>query len=115
MLDLREAHFVNGQDGVAEASSKGSEVSRERAVPRFLKDWLGGRDSNPDTVVQSHVSYRWTTSQYQPRCADRQELSIIANPSQAVQKRIHPAPRLILGSRGTIASHRLAVHHLIVG
>ena len=25
-------------------------------------DWLGGRDSNPDTVVQSHVSYRWTTS-----------------------------------------------------
>ena len=26
-------------------------------------DWLGGRDSNPDTVVQSHVSYRWTTSQ----------------------------------------------------
>ena len=27
--------------------------------------WLGGRDSNPDTVVQSHVSYRWTTSQYQ--------------------------------------------------
>jgi hypothetical protein len=26
-------------------------------------NWLGGRDSNPDTVVQSHVSYRWTTSQ----------------------------------------------------
>jgi hypothetical protein len=26
--------------------------------------WLGGRDSNPDTVVQSHVSYRWTTSHY---------------------------------------------------
>ena len=25
--------------------------------------WLGGRDSNPDTMVQSHVSYRWTTSQ----------------------------------------------------
>ena len=21
-------------------------------------DWLGGRDSNPDNVVQSHVSYR---------------------------------------------------------
>ena len=28
-----------------------------------LKNWLGGRDLNPDTVVQSHVSYRWTTSQ----------------------------------------------------
>ena len=39
---------------------------------KLLKDfavlgiWLGGRDSNPDTVVQSHVSYRWTTSQYRP-------------------------------------------------
>ena len=30
---------------------------------RDLWNWLGGRDSNPDTVVQSHVSYRWTTSQ----------------------------------------------------
>ena len=29
-----------------------------------LDVWLGGRDLNPDTVVQSHVSYRWTTSQY---------------------------------------------------
>jgi hypothetical protein len=33
------------------------------------EEWLGGRDSNPDTVVQSHVSYRWTTSQYQQRRA----------------------------------------------
>src|SRR5262245_5925131 len=32
------------------------------AVQGFMC-WLGGRDSNPDTVVQSHVSYRWTTSQ----------------------------------------------------
>jgi hypothetical protein len=23
-----------------------------------LAEWLGGRDSNPDNVVQSHVSYR---------------------------------------------------------
>jgi hypothetical protein len=27
-------------------------------VQRFGKLWLGGRDSNPDNVVQSHVSYR---------------------------------------------------------
>ena len=26
-------------------------------------DWLGSRDSNPNTVVQSHVSCRWTTPQ----------------------------------------------------
>jgi hypothetical protein len=25
---------------------------------------LGDRDSNPDTVVQSHVSCRWTISQF---------------------------------------------------
>src|SRR5688572_18372201 len=25
--------------------------------------WLGGRDSNPDNVLQRHASYRWTTSQ----------------------------------------------------
>jgi hypothetical protein len=43
-----------------------------------LEAWLGGRDSNPDTVVQSHVSYRWTTSQCSLRAALRRELSIIA-------------------------------------
>ena len=28
-----------------------------------LEEWLGDRDSNPDSMVQSHVSYRWTISQ----------------------------------------------------
>jgi hypothetical protein len=42
--------------------------------------WLGGRDSNPDTVVQSHVSYRWTTSQYQTARQVLRELPIIASP-----------------------------------
>ena len=27
------------------------------------KSWLGDRDSNPDTMVQSHESYHWTISQ----------------------------------------------------
>ena len=26
-------------------------------------EWLGGRDSNPDNMLQRHASYRWTTSQ----------------------------------------------------
>ena len=26
-------------------------------------DWLGGRDSNPDSQIQSLESYHWTTSQ----------------------------------------------------
>jgi hypothetical protein len=32
-------------------------------------------------VVQSHVSYRWTTSQYQSRLLAAQELLILANPN----------------------------------
>jgi hypothetical protein len=27
-------------------------------APGASEGWLGGRDSNPDNVVQSHVSYR---------------------------------------------------------
>ena len=38
-------------------------VSTKTASARGSKDWLGGRDSNPDSMVQSHVSYRWTTAQ----------------------------------------------------
>ena len=29
-----------------------------RSSPKASVGWLGGRDSNPDNVVQSHVSYR---------------------------------------------------------
>lgn len=27
--------------------------------------WLGGRDSNPDSQIQSLESYHWTTSQHE--------------------------------------------------
>src|SRR5438876_10976568 len=30
-------------------------------------EWLGGRDSNPDSQIQSLVSYPWTTSQQRTR------------------------------------------------
>ena len=30
---------------------------------RGSKVWLGGRDSNPDSQIQSLESYHWTTSQ----------------------------------------------------
>jgi hypothetical protein len=30
-------------------------------------EWLGGRDSNPDSQIQSLVSYHWTTSQQRNR------------------------------------------------
>src|SRR5688572_21843892 len=31
-------------------------------------NWLGGRDSNPDNLLQRQMSYRWTTSQCRSRC-----------------------------------------------
>jgi hypothetical protein len=58
-----------------------------------LRNWLGGRDSNPDTVVQSHVSYRWTTShQGFPR---RAETTIIYN---SIMGTARFRSRLILGA-----------------
>jgi hypothetical protein len=35
-----------------------SETSTNSHADQDLENWLGGRDSNPDNVVQSHVSYR---------------------------------------------------------
>jgi integrase len=35
-----------------------SETSTNSHADLDLENWLGGRDSNPDNVVQSHVSYR---------------------------------------------------------
>ena len=32
-------------------------------APEAASDWLGRRDSNPDTQLQRLQSYRWTTSQ----------------------------------------------------
>ena len=45
-------------------TSAGLALKRAKLLTKTagIKNWLGGRDSNPDTVVQSHVSYRWTTS-----------------------------------------------------
>ena len=50
---------------------KGWRKDANRGEGKRVNVWLGGRDSNPDTMVQSHVSYRWTTSQYQPTRAAR--------------------------------------------
>ncbi len=52
----------------SDASEEASETTTNSQVDQDLQNWLGGRDSNPDTVVQSHVSYRWTTSQYLSAC-----------------------------------------------
>src|SRR5579864_8453992 len=66
---LRDEAKVSGIDD--QKTDREMESKSKRG--RQLSAWLGGRDSNPDTVVQSHVSYRWTTSQCQSRrdCAAR--------------------------------------------
>ena len=47
---------------VSDASQQPSTTGTKALEDGELEEWLGGRDSNPDTMVQSHVSYRWTTS-----------------------------------------------------
>ena len=44
-------------------------IIRERDDSGLASDlfWLGGRDSNPDSQIQSLESYHWTTSQQRNR------------------------------------------------
>ena len=57
--------FVKNSTGtpISGTQDQRSKNATTSADEQELVNWLGGRDSNPDTVVQSHVSYRWTTSQ----------------------------------------------------
>ena len=48
-------------EGSQKLGSSGTYAGRglpSRSSPKASEGWLGGRDSNPDNVVQSHVSYR---------------------------------------------------------
>src|SRR5688572_25361567 len=73
-----------------------------RSSAKRSEGWLGGRDSNPDTVVQSHVSYRWTTSQYRSGVRVGQELSIICGRKRGRQADRTGTGRLLSG----IVEHR---------
>ena len=43
---------------LSDDSEGASDTNTNSQVDQDLEIWLGGRDSNPDNVVQSHVSYR---------------------------------------------------------
>jgi integrase len=43
---------------LSDARNQRSKTETKALEDGELDDWLGGRDSNPDNVVQSHVSYR---------------------------------------------------------
>src|ERR1043165_4448907 len=47
--------------------------------------WLGGRDSNPDSQIQSLESYHWTTSQ-------QRDLNLRIRPSLVNQAHQTPSP-----------------------
>ena len=49
--------------------------------------WLGGRDSNPDNLLQRQMSYRWTTSQHGRGRVNRAETPIIVGRFAARQAR----------------------------
>ena len=55
--------FVVDEDCVGFEPLEVAQTIAFEGVASTRMDWLGGRDSNPDNVLQRHASYRWTTSQ----------------------------------------------------
>src|SRR5262249_49401875 len=81
-------------------------------IREFVRDyWLGGRDSNPDTVVQSHVSYRWTTSQYLSGSPAQTETLIIEVPVSHRQLRTRQRTGM-LGSVVRLVAIRPVAQHV---
>ena len=53
----RREEGAAGQAVTDEQHSQAGCIAGQPPLSSLLLHWLGGRDSNPDTVVQSHVSY----------------------------------------------------------
>ena len=67
-------------------SPHGSTAGSKYQSPLGLWKWLGGRDSNPDNMLQRHASYRWTTSQSGiPRRAETPIIYNLGMPKRAAQ------------------------------
>jgi hypothetical protein len=68
-----------------------------KSIPRVLllllsSKWLGGRDSNPDSQIQSLESYHWTTSQ-QRNLNLRITVHLVNNPQRKIQPQIYADKR----------------------
>jgi integrase len=55
------------EEPLSDAPIERSETGSKSRDDQELEEWLGGRDSNPDNLLQRQMSYRWTTSQCQSR------------------------------------------------
>ena len=53
------------EEPISDAPIERSETGSKSRDDQELEKWLGGRDSNPDNLLQRQMSYRWTTSQCQ--------------------------------------------------
>ena len=61
MLETSESGAPEVEVGERDSEVSGRDLPRTLTGRKSLilhENWLGGRDSNPDNVVQSHVSYR---------------------------------------------------------
>ena len=56
--EFQDCFKIEPQEPYSGAPESDSETTVSSCENEDLQDWLGGRDSNPDNVVQSHVSYR---------------------------------------------------------
>ena len=56
--DFQDSFKIDQGSVLTDVSTEGADSRPNRLNDGQLADWLGGRDSNPDNVVQSHVSYR---------------------------------------------------------
>src|SRR5262249_29824772 len=77
------SHQTRGSDAVGWPAGRGERRGRVRVVQSRISafaDWLRDRDSNPDHMIQSQVSYHWTIPQ---RKCGLQMLAPEATPSIA--------------------------------
>src|SRR6267154_2510876 len=57
--------WLVGTNKLAGRKINGSSYNNDGGLVQI--SWLGGRDSNPDSQIQSLESYHWTTSQQRNR------------------------------------------------
>ena len=90
---------VTYQGAAGPGGPRGASSVRSRGIEGG--DWLGGRDSNPDSQIQSLESYRWTTPQYGGR-------RIMRGRRAAVKRRAARSDRAV---QSRPPEDRLSEHH----
>src|SRR5207253_8832608 len=90
-------------------NSKIQVTERKNNWESCRQEWLGGRDSNPDSQIQSLESYHWTTSQqrsriYGTRCGKSTFVCVRTTSNYWTDKKIMVA--LLAGSKDNTRAPR---------